>query len=204
MLGRRWLCWIVGSATLAERAAAILRDEIEHGALGNIATASRCGRRIIVISSLRRRRAGWRPSSAGCWTPCSTFSRRRHGQRPPRRCHHGRRADMLQSRAANDRALARPARAALRAHSAALPKFTPSAERRPDPCLRSVSCGAIWSPNPMAASMRAAFGSCPAEYEVPPGACVDLAIGLECPTTRGQGSITRCSRPPIVSGCARC
>src|SRR5215469_14462930 len=49
---------------------------------------ARCGRRIVVISLLRRRRAGWRPSSAGCWTPCLTFSPRRHGQRPPRRCHH--------------------------------------------------------------------------------------------------------------------
>src|SRR5260370_11712702 len=40
MLGRRWLCWIVGTTTLGERAAAILRDEIEHGALANIAAAS--------------------------------------------------------------------------------------------------------------------------------------------------------------------
>jgi hypothetical protein len=40
MLGRRWLCWIVGTAALGERAAAILRDEIEQGALANIAAAS--------------------------------------------------------------------------------------------------------------------------------------------------------------------
>src|SRR5690242_18757326 len=40
MLGRRWLCWIVDTATLGERAATILRDEIEHGALANIAAAS--------------------------------------------------------------------------------------------------------------------------------------------------------------------
>src|SRR5262245_15049273 len=40
MLGRRCLCWIVGTATLGERAAAILRDEIEHGALANVAAAS--------------------------------------------------------------------------------------------------------------------------------------------------------------------
>ena len=40
MLGRRWLCWIVGTLTLGERAAAILRDEIEHGALADIAAAS--------------------------------------------------------------------------------------------------------------------------------------------------------------------
>jgi hypothetical protein len=40
MLGRRWLCWIVSTTTLGERAAAILRDEIEHGALANIAAAS--------------------------------------------------------------------------------------------------------------------------------------------------------------------
>jgi hypothetical protein len=40
MLGRRWLCWIVGTTTLGERAAAILRDEIEHGALANVAAAS--------------------------------------------------------------------------------------------------------------------------------------------------------------------
>ena len=30
MLGRLWLCWIVGTLTLGERAAAILRDEIEQ------------------------------------------------------------------------------------------------------------------------------------------------------------------------------
>src|SRR5260370_7169012 len=40
MLGRRWLWRIVGTTTLGERAAAILRDEIEHGALGNTAAAS--------------------------------------------------------------------------------------------------------------------------------------------------------------------
>jgi hypothetical protein len=40
MLGRGCLCWIVDTATLGERAAAILRDEIEHGALANIAAAS--------------------------------------------------------------------------------------------------------------------------------------------------------------------
>jgi len=39
MLGRLWLCWTVGTATLGERAAAILRDEIEPGALANIAAA---------------------------------------------------------------------------------------------------------------------------------------------------------------------
>ena len=39
MLGHQWLCWIVGTLTLGERAAAILRDEIEHGALANIAAA---------------------------------------------------------------------------------------------------------------------------------------------------------------------
>ena len=40
MVGRRWLRWIVGTLTLGERAAAILRDEIEHGALANVAAAS--------------------------------------------------------------------------------------------------------------------------------------------------------------------
>src|SRR5215472_15294250 len=41
MLGHLWLCWTVGTGTLGERAAAILRDEIEHGALANIAAASK-------------------------------------------------------------------------------------------------------------------------------------------------------------------
>jgi hypothetical protein len=40
MPGHQWLCWIVATATLGERAAAILRDEIEQGALANIAAAS--------------------------------------------------------------------------------------------------------------------------------------------------------------------
>jgi hypothetical protein len=40
MLVRQWLFWIVDTLTLGERAAAILRDEIDHGALANIVAAS--------------------------------------------------------------------------------------------------------------------------------------------------------------------
>jgi hypothetical protein len=47
----------------------------------------------------------------------------------------------------------------------ALPKFIPVCRTTARPLLKSDLCGAIWSPNPMAASMQAAFGSCPAEYE---------------------------------------
>jgi hypothetical protein len=50
-------------------------------------------------------------------------------------------------------------------HSVALPKFIPVCRTTARPLLKSDLCGAIWSPNPMAASMQAAFGSCPAEYE---------------------------------------
>src|SRR6478672_13063453 len=60
MLGRRWLCWIVATAALGERAAAILRDEIEHGALANIAAASQVWsthRRDLVIPEATRRLA---------------------------------------------------------------------------------------------------------------------------------------------------
>ena len=73
-------------------------------------------------------------------------------------------------------------------HPAALPKFLPVCETTARPPLRSALCGAIWSPNPMAASMRAAFGSCPAEYESRPALASTSRLVWRCPTTRSNRS----------------
>jgi hypothetical protein len=188
MLGRRWLCWIVGTLAIGERAAAILRDEIEHGALANIAAASQVWsthhRDLLIPEATRRLTAefgGLLDTVLDLLAPPPRSAAASSLPPPVAMPDHG-----AGSRAANDRALpvlrarrSRPLGGAAEIHTR-LQNDGPT-------LLRSALCGAIWSPNPMAASMRAAFGSCPAEYESRPALASTSRLVWRCPTTREPG-----------------
>lgn len=182
MLGRRWLCWIVGTATPGERAAAILRDEIEHGALANIAAArqvwSTHHRDLLIPEATRRLAAefgGLLDTVLDLLTP------------PPR-----------------------PAAASSLSPPAAMPDYASDQGWQtiePLPVLRArrsaplggaaeihtrlrndgptpAEVGFVWSDLVAEPDGRIHAGCLrllPGRVRVPPGACVDLAIGLEVP-----------------------
>ena len=188
MLGRRWLCWIVGTTTLGERAAAILRDEIEHGALANIAAASQVWsthHRDLLTPEVTRRLAaefgGLLDTVLDLLTP------------PPR--------------SAADSSLPPPA--AMRDYAADQGRQT----IEPLPVLRArlsaplggaaeihtrlrndgptpAEVGFVWSDLVAEPDGRIHAGCLrllPGRVLVPPGACVDLTIGLEVPDDARPG-----------------
>jgi len=172
MPGREWLCWIVATATFGERAAAILRDEIEHGALANVAAASQAWstyhRDLLTPEAARRLVAefgGLLDTVLDLLTPSQ---RSAVASSPP---------------------------------PAAAPDYAADQRRQtiePLPVLRARAS----VPPGGAAEIRTRLqNDGPAPVEV---GFVWSDLVSRCPTTRGQGSITRCSRPPIVWGCARC
>ena len=188
MLGRRWLCWIVGTLTLGERAAAILRDEIEHGALANIAAASQVWsahhRDLFTPEATRRLAAefgGLLDTVLDLLTP------------PPR-----------------------PAAASSLPPPAAMPGYAADQGRQtiePLPVLCARRCaplggaaeihtrlrndgptpaevGFVWSDLVAEPDGRIHAGCLrllPGRVRIPPGACVDLAIGLEVPDDARPG-----------------
>jgi enamine deaminase RidA (YjgF/YER057c/UK114 family) len=188
MLGRRWLCWIVGTATAGERAAAILRDEIEHGALANIAAASQVWsthhRDLLTPEATRRLAAefgGLLDTVLDLLTP------------PPR-----------------------SAAAASLPPPAAMPDYAADQGRQtiePLPVLRArrsvplggaaeihtrlrndgptpAEIGFVWSDLVAEPDGRIHAGCLrllPGRVRVPPGACVDLAIGLRVPDDARPG-----------------
>jgi hypothetical protein len=179
----------VGSATLAERAAAILRDEIEHGALGNIATASQVWsthhRDLLAPEATRRLAAefgGLLDTVLDLLTP--------------------------QPRSAAASSLPPP--------SAAMPDYAADQGRQtiePLPVLRArrsgplggaaeihtrlrndgptpAEVGFVWSDLVAEPDGRIHAGCLrllPGRPQVPPGACVDLAIGLDVPDDARPG-----------------
>ena len=182
MLGRRWLCWIVGTLTLGERAAAILRDEIEHGALANIPAASQVWsthRRDLLTPEATRRLAaefgGLLDTVLDLLTP------------PPRSAA----ASSLPPPAAMPDHAADQGRQTieslpvLRARRSAPPGGAAEIHTRlrndgPTPA----EVGFVWSDLVAEANDRI-DGGClrllPGRVRIPPGACVDLAIALEVP-----------------------
>lgn len=188
MLGRGGLRWIVGTATLGERAAAILRDEIEHGALANVAAASQAWsthhRDLLVPEATRRLAAEF----GGLLDTV---------------------LDLLTSPP-------RPAAASSLPPPAAMPDYAADQERQtiePLPVLRArrsaplggaaeihtrlrndgptpAEVGFVWSDLVAEPDGRIHAGCLrllPGRVRVPPGACVDLAIGLEVPDDARPG-----------------
>ena len=188
MLGRGGLRWIVGTATLGERAAAILRDEIEHGALANVAAASQAWsthhRDLLVPEATRRLAAEF----GGLLDTV---------------------LDLLTSPP-------RPAAASSLPPPAAMPDYAADQERQtiePLPVLRArrsaplggaaeihtrlrndgptpAEIGFVWSDLVAEPDGRIHAGCLrllPGRVRVPPGACVDLAIGLEVPDDARPG-----------------
>ena len=188
MLGRGGLRWIVGTATLGERAAAILRDEIEHGALSNVAAASQAWsthhRDLLVPEATRRLAAEF----GGLLDTV---------------------LDLLTSPP-------RPAAASSLPPPAAMPDYAADQERQtiePLPVLRArrsaplggaaeihtrlrndgptpAEIGFVWSDLVAEPDGRIHAGCLrllPGRVRVPPGACVDLAIGLEVPDDARPG-----------------
>ena len=178
----------MGTATLGERAAAILRDEIEHGALANVAAASQVWsthRRDLLTPEATRRLAaefgGLLDTVLDLLTPSP-----------------------------------RPAAASSLPPPAAMPDYGPDQGRQtiePLPALRArrsvppggtaeihtrlrndgptpAEVGFVWSDlvgEPDGRIHAGCLRLLPSRVRVPPGTCVDLAIGLEVPDDARPG-----------------
>jgi hypothetical protein len=185
MLGRRWLCWIVATVTLGERAAAILRDEIEQGALANIAAASQVWsthRRDLLSPEAAHRLAAEfgglldtvlnlltppPPAASSPPTPAAT---------PDHGADQGQRIEPLP---------------VLRARRSVPPGGAAEIHTRlqndgPTPA----EVGFVWSDlvaEPDARIHAGCLQLLPGRVRVPPGACADLAIGLAVPNDARPG-----------------
>ena len=186
-LGRRCLCWTVGT-TLGERAAAILRDEIEQGALANIAAASQVWsthHRDLLISEATRRLAaefgGLLDTVLDLLAP-PPRSAAASPLPPP--------AAMPDSAAAQGRQTVEPL-PVLRARRSVPPGGAAEIHTRllnDGPTPAEVSF--VWSDLVAEPDGRIHAGCLrllPGRVRVPPGACVDLAIGLEVPDDARPG-----------------
>jgi hypothetical protein len=186
MLGHLWLCWTVGTGTLGERAAAILRDEIEHGALANIAAASQVWsahhRDLLIPEATRRLAAEFggvldtvldllTPPWSAAFSPLS----------PPA---------AMPDAADQERQTIEPM-PVLRARRSVPPGGAAEIHTRlrndgPTPA----EVGFVWSDLVAEPDGRIHAGCLrlvPARVRIPPGACVDLAIGLEVPDDARPG-----------------
>jgi hypothetical protein len=188
MLGHRWLCWIVGTLTIGERAAAILRDEIEDGALANIAAASQvwsAHRRDLLIPEATRRLAaefgGLLDTVLDLLTP------------PPRSAAA---SSLLPPVATPDHA-ADQGRQAIESLPVlhALRSAPPGGAAEIHTRLRNdgptaAEVGFVWSDLVAEPDGRIDAGCLrllPGRVRVPPGACADLAIGLGVPDDARPG-----------------
>lgn len=172
----------MGTATLGERAAAILRDEIEHGALANIAAASQVWsthhRDLLTPEATRRLAAefgGLLDTVLDLLTPPS---RSAAASSPPP-------AAMLPDYAVDQGRQTIEPLPVLRARRSA--PLGGAAEihtrlRNDSPTLAEV--GFVWSDLVAEPDGRIHAGCLrllPDRVRIPPGACADLAIGLEVP-----------------------
>jgi hypothetical protein len=182
MLGRRGLGWIVGTLTIGERASAILRDEIEHGALANVAAASQVWsthhRDLLTPEATRRLAAEFgglldtvldlltpppRPSAASSLPPPAAM--------PDYAADQGRQT--IESL---------PVLCARRSTPLGGDAEIHTRLRNDGPTLAEI--GFVWSDLVAEPDGRIHAGCLrllPGRVRVPPGACVDLAIGLEVP-----------------------
>jgi hypothetical protein len=188
MLGRRWLCWIVGTAALGERAAAILRDEIEQGALANIAAASQVWsahhRDLLSPEATRRLAAGFGgllDTVLDLLTPSPSSAAA--SSLPPS-------AVMPDYAADQGRQTIEPL-PVLRARRS----VPPGGAAEIHTCLRNdgptpAEIGFVWSDLVAEPDGRIHAGCLrllPGRVRVPPGACVDLTIGLDVPDDARPG-----------------
>lgn len=172
----------MGTATLGERAAAILRDEIEHGALANIAAASQVWsthhRDLLTPEATRRLAAefgGLLDTVLDLLTPPS---RSAAASSPPP-------AAMLPDYAVDQGRQTIEPLPVLRARRSA--PLGGAAEihtrlRNDSPTVAEV--GFVWSDLVAEPDGRIHAGCLrllPDRVRIPPGACADLAIGLEVP-----------------------
>jgi hypothetical protein len=188
MPGHQWLCWIVATATLGERAAAILRDEIEHGALANVAAASQAWstypRHLLTPEATRRLAAEFgglldtvldlltpprRPAAASSLPPPAA----------------------VPDHDANQGGQTIEPLPVLRARRSVPPGGAAEIHTRlqndgPTPA----EVGFVWSDLVAEPDGRIHAGRLrllPGRVRVPPGACADLAIGLEVPDDAQPG-----------------
>jgi len=188
MLGCRCLCWIVGTPTLGERAVEILRDEIEHGALGNIEAASQVWsthhRGFLAPEATRRLAAefgGLLDTVLDLLTP-PPQSAAVSPLPPP--------ATMPDYATDQGRQTIEPL-PVLRARRSVRPGGAAEIHtrlRNDGPTLAEV--GFVWSDLVAEPNGRIHAGSLrllPDRVRVPPSACVDLAIGLEVPDDARPG-----------------
>jgi hypothetical protein len=188
MLGRRWLCWIVDTAALGERAAAILRDEIEHGALANIAAASQVWsthhRDLLSPEATRRLAAGFGgllDTVLDLLTPSPSSAAA--SSLPP--------SAVMPSYATDQGRQTIELLPVLRARRSVPPGGAAEIHTRlrndgPTPA----EIGFVWSDLVAEPDGRIHAGCLqllPGRVRVPPGACVDLTIGLDVPDDARPG-----------------
>jgi len=187
MPGREWLCWIVATATFGERAAAILRDEIEHGALANVAAASQAWstyhRDLLTPEAARRLVAefgGLLDTVLDLLTPSQ---RSAVASSPP--------PAAAPDYAADQRRQTIEPLPVLRARASVPPGGAAEIRTRlqndgPAP----VEVGFVWSDlvaEPDGRIQAGCLRLLPGRVRVPPGACADLAIGLAVPDDARPG-----------------
>ena len=187
MPGREWLCWIVATATFGERAAAILRDEIEHGALANVAAArqvwSTHHRDLLTPEATRRLAAefgGLLDTVLDLLTPSQ---RSAVASSPP--------PAAAPDYAADQRRQTIEPLPVLRARASVPPGGAAEIRTRlqndgPAP----VEVGFVWSDlvaEPAGRIQAGCLRLLPGRVQVPPGACADLAIGLAVPDDARPG-----------------
>ena len=188
MLGRRWLRWIVGTLTLGERAAAILRDEIEHGALANIAAASQVWsahhRDLLAPEATRRLAAefgGLLDTVLDLLTP--PLRPAAASSLPPP-------AAMPDNAADQGRQTIEPLPVLRARRSAPLGGAAEIHTRLQNDGPTPAEVGFVWSDLVAEPDGRIHAGCLrllPRRVRIPPGACVDLAIGLEVPDDARPG-----------------
>ena len=183
-----WLCWIVGTATLGERAAAILRDEIEHGALANIAAASQVWSTHhpdLLTPEVTRRLAaefgGLLDTVLDLLTP-PPRSPAASSLPPP--------AAMPEYAADQGRQTIEPMPVLRARRSAPLGGDAEIHTRLRNDGRTPAEVGFVWSDLVAEPDGRIHAGCLrllPGRVRIPPGACVDLAIGLKVPDDARPG-----------------
>ena len=178
----------MGTLALGERAAAILRDEIEHGALANIAAASQAWpahhRDLLTPEATRRLAAefgGLLDTVLDLLTPRPRSAAA--SSRPP--------PAAVPDYAADQRRQTIESLPVLRApHAAPLGGAAEIHTRLRNDGPTPAEVGFVWSDLVAEPDGRIHAGCLqllPGRVRVPPGACVDLAIGLQVPDDARPG-----------------
>jgi hypothetical protein len=188
MLGNQWLCWTVGTLTLGDRATAILRDEIEHGALANIAAANQVWsthhRDLLTPEATRRLAAelgGLLDTVLDLLTPPPRPSAA--SSLPPP-------AGMPDYAADQGRQTIEPLPVLRARRSAPLGGAAEIRTRLRNDGPTPAEVGFVWSDlvaEPEGRIHAGCLRLLPGRVRIPPGACVDLAIGLEVPDDARPG-----------------